>query len=150
MDKEILQRLLWEPAKSVALKAGLLPEQWEIARFDLSSRGVLRLNDSYDVVSADGEVVDLEGFFATAYREQRPRYYAEPKAQRGQGDGAGAFTISRADAKDPRKYRAAKERAQQAGRTLQIDDQTLSRPDFDKLDSAEKMAFVRGGGRTVD
>lgn len=40
----------------------------------------------------------------------------------GEGGETGGFTLSRQDAKDPRKYREAKERAEKAGRQLQVVD----------------------------
>lgn len=40
-----------------------------------------------------------------------------------EGDGAaGGYTITREEARDPRKYRAAKEKAQKAGKELQVAD----------------------------
>ncbi len=121
---------LWTPLREVFIKAGGDPADWEVARLELSHRGQFGFDDEGKiVVLEDGHpsTVSPDKFFKDVYSEARPKFY---KASAAAGSGAQnntsgsgrTFSISRAQAKDPATYRAAKDKADKAGVALTIND----------------------------
>lgn len=75
---ELKHYKLTVPLKEIALKAGVLPDDVNLALLEVGNR--FRLNDDGKivVVDSDGDVTDItpETFFGKLYKEQRPKFYA--------------------------------------------------------------------------
>jgi uncharacterized protein YnzC (UPF0291/DUF896 family) len=125
-EAELKRYRLTEPLKAIALKAGVLPEDLELAMLETQSR--FRLSDDSKkivVVDEDGDATDItpQDFFGKLYKQQRPKFYAASGA-----GGSGATQNSGGS----------------AGK------KTITRADFDKLPPPSQSAFVKGGGTVTD
>jgi len=119
-----------------ALKAGVKPEHVEDVISRMTMRGIdgvrWDLEDDEKIVAKAGDQIKF-GKDATKpmpigeglelLREKVPGFFAASSgggAQSGARQVGNAFVISAEDAKDPNKYRAAREQATKAGQPLQI------------------------------
>jgi hypothetical protein len=93
-------------------------------RFDMKDGKVIVLDE-------DGrpDTMTVEKYWKDYYKAKKPRVYEGSDAGgmgAGSGGGGGVatgdMTITRTDAKDPRKYQAAKARAEKEGRPLKLID----------------------------
>lgn len=119
---------LWTPLRDVFTKAGGDPQDWEVARLELSHQQRFGFDEEGRiVVMEDGQpsTVSAEKFFREVYSDQRPKFY---KASSAAGSGAQnntsgsgrGVTLTADQAKDPQAYRAAKEQAAKANTELQL------------------------------
>lgn len=127
---------LTDPIRAIATseKVGMFAEDFDLAWSEIGGRFKLVEEDGKKarivVLDEDGDESDVkvEDFFLKLYRQQRPKFFKASGAggsgahNDNRGSGGNGHAISRADAKDPHKYRAAKERADKAGVELQISD----------------------------
>jgi len=128
-ERELKHYKLTAPLRNVALKAGVLPEDLDVVMLETSSRFKLG-EDSKQIITLDedGDESDVtpKDFFEKLYKARRPKFYAGSGAggsgaqNNTTGGKSGSHTLSRADAKDPAKYRRAKEAAEKAGQELVI------------------------------
>lgn len=132
VKSELKDFKLWTPLRDVFIKAGGDPQDWEVARLELSAKQQFGFDDDGKVVVLeDGQPssVSPDKFFREVYSEHRPKFY---KANMAGGSGApnntaggigrGSITLSREQAKDPATYRNAKERAAKNGVELVINE----------------------------
>lgn len=85
---ELREFKLWTPLRDIAIKAGLNPEDWEIARLDLANQRRFDFDDDGKItVLEDGSpsTVTPEKFFKDVYSDLRPKFY---KATSAGGSGA--------------------------------------------------------------
>lgn len=115
--------------RQAANELGLVPSAVE----DALSRamGVFKVHDDGSLIAEengstaygkDGKTPLTPAEWLESMKEKAPHWFPAPSgggAGGGNGRG-GAHTLSRADARDPAKYRAAKEAAEKAGTQLQI------------------------------
>lgn len=120
---------LWTPLREVFLKAGGDPQDWEVARLELSHQGRFGFDEEGKiVVMEDGQpsTVSPDKFFKEVYTEHRPKFYKASTAGGGTaqnnttGGGGKQITLSREQAKDPATYRAAKAQAEKVGGQLVV------------------------------
>lgn len=130
-QSELKDFKLWTPLREVFIKSGGDPQDWEVARLELSHQGRFSFDEEGKiVVMEDGQpsTVSADKFFREVYSEARPKFYKASTASGSgaqnntSGSGGKAITLSREQAKDPAVYRAAKERAAKAGTQLVIND----------------------------
>lgn len=117
---------LWTPLREVAIKAGLNPDDWELARLDLANQGRFGFDDDGKiVVMEDGSAstVTPEKFFKDVYSDQRPKFY---KASTAGGGGA------------------------TNNKTTNGGKKTISRAAFNDMGPGERAAYVREGGQVTD
>jgi hypothetical protein len=79
---------LWTPLREVAIKAGLSPESWELARLDLANQKKFDFDDDGKIVVMEDGVastVTPEKYFKEGYSAERPIFY---KASTAGGSGA--------------------------------------------------------------
>lgn len=96
---------LWTPLRDVAIKAGLDPADWEVARLELNYLGRFGFDeDGKVVVIEDGapSTVTPEKFFKDVYSDMRPKFYkangvSGSGAQNQNKGGAGGKTVKRSD-----------------------------------------------------
>lgn len=92
--------------------------------FQLQEDGSLRAEDkSGTIYGKDGKTPITPAEWLAGMKESASHWFPAPSgggAGGGNGRDGGAFTISRVDARDPVKYRAAKDAAEKAGGSLQI------------------------------
>lgn len=131
-EKELKRFKLGQPLRRIALEAGVLPEDLELAM--LETEGKFKLSDDGKkivMLDDDGDEVATtpKEFYEKLYKAQRPKFYAatgkygggaDPN-QRSSGGGA-VVRISSADARDTSKYKAARARAEKDGVPLEIVD----------------------------
>lgn len=126
MDAELKHYKLTVPLKEIALKAGVLPDDVDLALMETAKR--FRLDDSGKilVVDEDGDpTTDTpERFFKEIYREQRPKFYAATGAG-GSGAKPGAHS----------------------GNSGQ---KTMTRGRFNELSHSERAKAVKAGIAIVD
>lgn len=126
MVAELKHYKLTVPLKEIALKAGVLPEDVDIALLETAKR--FRLDDSGKilVVDEDGDpTADTpERFFKEVYREQRPKFYAATGA-----GGSGAAPNGRPGANGHK---------------------TIKRSAFDALNAMERARQIKAGVQIVD
>lgn len=82
---------LWTPLRELALKAGLFPEDWELARLHLNSKGQFGFDEDGKIVVMDGgevSTVTPEKFFKEVYPDQQPKFY-KPTGAGGSGAQGG-------------------------------------------------------------
>ena len=94
-DRELKEFRLWTPLRDLAVKAGMVAEDWELARLDLAAKGQFGFDDDNNiVVLEDGHAssVTPEKFFREVYTDQRPKFY---KATGAAGSGATGSNGSR-------------------------------------------------------
>lgn len=122
---ELRHYKLTSPLKEIALKAGVLPEDLDVALLETAKRFRLDDNGKIVVLDDDGDpTTDTpEKFFKDIYRLQRPKFYAATGAA-----GSGAGPNSRAGG----------------------NGKVITRAAFDKLGAAEAMDFVKKGGQIID
>ncbi len=116
---------LWTPLRDVAVKSGVIAEDWDLVRLDLSSKNQFGFDeDGKIVVLEDGHpsIVSPEKFFKEVYSDQRPKFY---KASGAGGSGASAGTGNGAS-------------------------KTIKRDAFAQLSSADQMAKIKEGYVPVD
>lgn len=125
MDAELKHYKLTVPLKEVALKAGVLPDDVDLALMETAKR--FRLDDSgrIQVLDEDGDpTTDTpERFFKEIYREKRPKFY--------QATGAGGSGATPGSKGAP----GAK---------------VMKRTAFESLSAADQMKFVQAGGTLTD
>lgn len=96
---------LWTPLRDIAIKSGVIAEDWELARLDLSNKNQFGFDDLGNVVVLeDGQpsTVSPENFFKGVYTDQRPKFYKGSQAagsgSNGGGNGAsGKKIVTRKD-----------------------------------------------------
>lgn len=123
---ELKDYKLWTPLRDIAIKAGLDPQDWEVARLELSHQQRFGFDeDGKVVVMEDGQpsTVSPEKFFKEVYSDLRPKFY---KASGAAGSGATNNTAGAHGQK------------------------TMKRADFDARSPTEKMAFVKANGELID
>lgn len=116
--------------RQAAAEHGLVPSAIEDALgramnvFSVGEDGkLIAEEDGRTAFGKDGVTPLTPAEWLETMKEKAPHWFPAPQgggAGGGSGKGGGAHTISRADARDPQKYRAAKEAAEKAGSTLQI------------------------------
>lgn len=136
-DQAQLKRFkLTDPIRAIATseKVGMFPEDFDLAWSEIGNRFKLVEEEGRKakivVLDEDGDESDVkvEDFFTKLYSQQRPKFFkasgngGSGAAQSGRTGTANGYTIKREDAKDPQKYRTAKEQAAKAGQTLQVID----------------------------
>jgi len=116
--------------RQAAVEQGLVPSAIEDAMY--RAMNVFKVGDNDELIAEengstaygkDGKTPLTPGEWLESMKEKAPHWFPAPSgggAGGGNGKGGGAFTISRADARDVQKYRAAKEAAEKAGATLRI------------------------------
>jgi hypothetical protein len=118
--------------RQAAAEVGLVPAALEDAIF--RSKNVFALDDGLNPVAkaSDGTIIlgkDAKTPLSTkewleTMKEKAPHWFPGSTGTGAQGargqDGSSGYTISREDARDVSKYRAAKAAAEKAGQTLQI------------------------------
>jgi hypothetical protein len=129
LEKELKHFKLTVPLSDIMVKAGLNPKDTSLALLEVASK--FALNEKGKIILLDDEGDDSgvtpERYFEEVYKKERPNLYLPPDAA-GSGApggtqraaGSGGHIITREEAKDPYKYRAAKKRAAEAGVELQI------------------------------
>lgn len=123
---ELREFRLWTPLREQFIKAGGIPEDWELARLDLASKNQFDFDeDGKIVVMEDGQAssVSPEKFFQQVYSDQRPKFY---KASGAGGSGA------------------------PPGKGNGNSTKTIKREAWDKLPQSEKDAKVAAGFTVVD
>lgn len=115
--------------RQAASELGIVPTAFEdaLARamsvFNVSDDGKLLAadTDGGTIYGKDGKPISPREWLE-AMKEKAPHWFPAPSGGGAGGgrDRSGSFTISRADARDVQKYRAAKEAAEKAGAQLQI------------------------------
>jgi hypothetical protein len=127
-DEKLKGYELTMPIRDAALKAGVIPEDLELVLKDVRERIVLNEERKIVVLDDDGDPTDvtLDKYFGTAYREQRPKFYAASGAA-GSGAPSGTsrggvktMTISEFD-KLPLPSQAAYAAEVRAGKAKLID-----------------------------
>lgn len=123
---ELQHYKLTVPLREIALKAGVLPEDLDLAMLETARRFRLTEAGKIEVLDEDGDpTTDTpEKFFKDIYRSQRPKFYAASQAG---GSGAGPNT-----------------KAGSPG------EKTITRAAFDKLSPDEAMKQVKAGVTIVD
>lgn len=96
-----------------------------IFTLDKDERVVAVDNDGHVRLGKDGKSPFSPSEWLEGMKEAAPHWFAAPSGGGAQGGGGsgrqgGGFVLSRADARDPAKYRAAKEQAAKAGGEVQI------------------------------
>lgn|GEM_PF-2583746 len=118
---------LWTPLREIAIKNGLNPEDWELARLELSHQSRFGFDeDGKIVVIEDGHpsTVTPEKFFKDVYSDLRPKFY---KATNAGGSGAQHGTKGTGNGK-----------------------KTMTREAFEALDQAGRMKTAKEGVQIVD
>jgi len=85
---ELREYELWTPLREIAIKNGVNPDDWELARLDLGNQRRFGFDeDKKIVVMEDGSPssVTPEKFFKDVYSDQRPKFYKQSGAA---GSGA--------------------------------------------------------------
>ena len=123
---ELQHYKLTVPLREIALKAGVLPEDLDLAMLETARRFRLTEAGKIEVMDEDGDpTTDTpEKFFKDIYRSQRPKFYAA-----SQSGGSGAGSNSRAGTSGGK---------------------TITRAAFDKLPPDEAMKHVKAGVTIVD
>lgn len=123
---ELQHYKLTVPLREIALKAGVLPEDLDLAMLETARRFRLTEAGKIEVLDEDGDpTTDTpEKFFKDIYRSQRPKFYA---ASQTGGSGAGPNT-----------------KAGSPG------GKTITRAAFDKLSPEEAMKQAKAGVTIVD
>lgn len=118
--------------RQAAVEHGLVPSAIEDALG--RAMGVFKVGENGDLIAEengstaygkDGKTPLTPAEWLESMKEKAPHWFPAPSgggAGGGNGKGGGTHTISRADARDVGKYRAAKEAAEKAGTTLVIGD----------------------------
>ena len=125
-QRELKEFRLWTPLRDIAIKANLSPEDWELARLDLSAQGRFGFDeDGKIVVLEEGQPSSItpEKFFKEVYSDQRPKFY---KASAAGGSGAPSQSSS---GRGPK---------------------TMKRGDWNQLTPAKQAAFFKEGGTLTD
>lgn len=126
MSAELREFKLWTPLREVAIKADLMPEDWDLARLELASQKRFDFDDDGKIVLLEDGVpsnVSPERFFKEVYSEQRPKFY---RASGASGSGATNGNKPNNNAK------------------------TMKRSAFQSLTPSEQMAAVKKGVSVVD
>lgn len=87
-QRELKDYRLWTPLRDIALKCGVIAEDWELVKLELGTQQRFGFDDDGKiVVYEDGEPsnVSAERYFREVYSEQRPKFY---KASGAGGSGA--------------------------------------------------------------
>lgn len=123
---ELRHYKLTVPLKEIALKAGVLPDDIDLALLETSKFFKLTDDNKIVVLDEDGDPTGdtPEKFFKEVYRERRPKFYQATGAA-----GSGATPGAKAGAN---------------GR------KTMARATFEKLPPVDQMKFVRDGGTIHD
>lgn len=117
---------LRQAATELNLVASAIPDALARAMgvFSVQDDGsLLAEQDGKTIYGKDGKTPITPAEWLSDMKEKAPHWFPAPSgggASGGTGREAGAFTISREDARDVPKYRAAKDAAEKAGATLQI------------------------------
>jgi hypothetical protein len=131
-DSLIKQLKVEGAIRQSAADLGLVPSAFDdaISRatsiFSIDEDGELAARDADGVVqiSRNGKDKLPVSEWLENMKENAPHWFPSPEgagAGGGKGGGkGGAYSITRAESLDPTKYRAAKDRAEKAGQTLQI------------------------------
>lgn len=132
LEKQIREFSIWTPVRDLAVKHEVLPDRLDAFLKVLRSDGRFDLDDKNSLVFKDAEgyptTLKAEEAFKQALKDEFPWAF---KGLGSGGSGAlvnqdehsrGAIVLSREEAKDPRKYRAAKEQAQKNNVPFQIRD----------------------------
>lgn len=117
---------LWTPLRDIAIKAGLVAEDWELARLDLSAKGRFGFDDEGAiVVIEDGHpsTITPERFFKEVYTDERPKFYHATGAG---GGGANASAKNGLNAKQ------------------------VKRETFNNMSTEARAKFFKDGGSVVD
>lgn len=125
-DGELREFRLWTPLREVAIKAGVVPEDWDVVRLDIANQGVFGFDDDNKVVvMEDGSPssVTPETWFKQVYSELRPKFF---KASGAGGGGANP--------------------GQKPGST----NKSIKREAFDKLSTSEREVKIKAGFAIVD
>lgn len=125
---ELREYKLWAPLKETAIKAGLASEDWDLVRLDLAERKRVDLDEFGDVVILEhGRPSRLtpERFFSEAYKAERPSLYQKAKTSAAKAENSTPQAASRYT-------------------------RTIKRVEFDRMNPADRMAYVRTGGGIVD
>ncbi|ARB06104.1 head scaffolding protein [Dinoroseobacter phage vB_DshS-R5C] len=130
MAGERVKRLTVEGGiRQAASELGVVPSAFEDALhramsvFSVDEEGKLHAAepDGGTIYGKDGQPISPAEWLESM-KEKAPHWFPAPQGGGAGGgrDRSGSFTISRADARDVQKYRAAKEAAEKAGSQLQI------------------------------
>ncbi len=117
---------LWTPVRDIALKAGLFPEDWELARLELAQDNRFGFDEDGKIVVMEEGVISTvtpERFFKEVYSEKRPKMF---RANDAGGSGASSGTRNNPSVK------------------------AITRAQWEKLSSQESTAFFKGGGKLID
>lgn len=117
---------LWSPLRDMAIKAGLVPEDWPVVKLHLESLRLFDLDEDHKpVLIEDGSPssVSPERWFKEVYAEQQPKFF---KASGAGGGGANP--------------------GQKPGST----NKSIKREAFDKLSTSEREARIKSGFAIVD
>ena len=125
LKKRVQYFELTVPLREIALKAGVFPEDVDLALFDTQKYFRLGENGKIVVLDEDGDVSDMkpEKFFTDIYRERRPRLFS--------ATGAGGSGADKSKGPTGTKKK------------------TMKRADWQKLTPAESTKFFKEGG-TID
>lgn len=129
LERALLDRDINDDNRRAMLEAGVLPDEIE-DQLRLTRDRFDRKDGRTIVLDEDGrpDTMTVEKFWKDYYRQKKPRVYKGSGAAGGDappgvpGAAGGAVTLTRAEAKDPVKYRAARERAEKDGRPFMLVD----------------------------
>jgi hypothetical protein len=129
-ERQLLERDINDDNRRAALEADMLPDEID-DQLRLTRHRFDRKDGKTIVLDEEGrpDTMTVERFWKEYYKAKKPRVYKGSGASgsgasggAGGGNNGGAVTLSRADAKDPAKYRAAKSRAEKEGRPFVLTD----------------------------
>lgn len=127
---------LTDPIRAIATSedVGMFPEDFDLAWTEIGNRFKQLEEEGKKskiiVLDEDGDDTDItvKDFFTKLYSQQRPKFFkasdsgGSGAAHSNKGRASNGHVIKREDAKDPSRYRAAKQAAEKAGVQLQIVD----------------------------